>query len=166
MNPEEIDLAREDLEALRAIVSAHNPVTTSTLREQLHWADSSRKVRYRLDNLEQRGLVETRKDDDRSPAHQMPVRVATATDAGCKIAEEYDDDTETLPLEERLARLEKQVGKMQETYGKVKTRIVDLEDEVADHDDDFEEVAEEIRNIKRFLDGDTDSRTSAGDSDV
>ncbi|MDS0277364.1 MarR family transcriptional regulator [Halomicroarcula sp. S1AR25-4] len=165
MTPEEIDLAREDLEVLHAIVSAHNPVTTSTLREQLHWADSSRKVRYRLDNLEQRGLIETRKDDDRSPAHQMPVRVAAATDAGHEIAEAYEDAPETLPLEVRVARLENQMSPMRNTYGKVKKRIAAIEEDLEEHDADLEEVAEEIQNIKRFLD-DSSSRTSASDSDV
>lgn len=165
MDSQEIDLAREDLAVLHAIASANNPVTTSTLCEQLHWANSSRQVRYRLDKLEERGLIKTRKDDDRSPAHQMPVRVATMTEAGREINEEFDDNPETLPVEKRLARLEKQVGKMQETYGKVKNRIVDLEEEVEEHDDDLKDVSEQIRNIKRVLADDTDSRNNAGSSD-
>lgn len=163
---DDIDLSREDLAVLHAVVDADRAVSTSTIKEQLHCIDTGSQARYRFNNLEGRGLIETWHDDERSPEHQMAVRVADPTEAGREIAEEFDDDAETLPLEERLTRLEKQVSKMRDTYGKVKTRIVDLEDEVEDHDDDLEEVAEEIRNIKRVLDGDTDSRTSASDSDV
>lgn len=163
---DDIDLSREDLAVLHAVVDADRAVSTSTIKEQLHCINTGSQARYRFNNLERRGLIETWHDDDRTPEHQMAVRVAESTEAGREIAEEFDDDTETLPLEARVARLEKQVDKMRDTYGKVKTRIVDLEDEVEEHDADLFEVAEEIRNIKRFLDGDTDLRTSAGEEDV
>ncbi|ESP88368.1 hypothetical protein [Candidatus Halobonum tyrrellensis] len=160
---DDIDLAREDLAVLHAVVDADRAVSTSTIKEQLYCIDTGSQARYRFNNLEGCGLIETWHDDERTPEHQMAVRVAEPTEAGREIAEEFDEDTETLPLEERMLRLEKQVGRMRETYGKVKTRIVDLEDEVEDHDDDLEEVAEEIRNIKRVLVDETDSRISAGE---
>lgn len=151
MNTEEIDLKREDLAVLHVVSEANQAITTTTIRESIHWADSSRVIRYRLDRLEERDLVDTWTDESRAELHQMPPRVAETTEAGANIADEHEDDPEILPVEERLARIEKQLSKMRETYGEAKQRIVELEKEVEGHDGDLDDLAEEIRNIQRFL---------------
>lgn len=147
----EIDLTREDLAVLHAIVSADRAVTTSTLREQMHWAETGRQIRYRLDKIEERDLIETWRDKERSPAHQMAVRVAEETEAGASIAAEFEDNPETLPIDERLARVETLLEKMNDNYGKIKRRIVDLEERVNEHDDDLDEIAEDLGRIKHLL---------------
>lgn len=159
----EIDLAREDLAVLHAVRDANRPVTTSTLREQMHWADSGSQIRYRLDKLEDCGLVDTWHDDDRTADHEMAARVAETTDAGDAIADEHEDDPETLPVEERLERIEQQLSRMQETYGEAKHRIVELEDAVDAHDDELDDLDEKVGRIISLLE-DSDSRTSAGDN--
>lgn len=156
VNSQNIDLAREDLAVLHAIRDANRPVTTSTLREQMHWADSGSQVRYRLDKLEERGLITTEYDDDRTKDHEMAARVATTTDAGDAIAQEHDDDPETLPVEERLKRLEKQVEQIGSTHAKIKNRIVELEDDVDAHDNELADLDERLGRIINLLeDADT-----------
>ncbi|UPV73195.1 hypothetical protein M0R89_11615 [Halorussus limi] len=149
--PNDIDLASEDLQVLHVIHDADHAVTTTTVREQMHWADDSAQIRYRLDKLEDRGLVETWHDDERAEPHQMPPRVAETTDAGDAIADDHDDDRETLPVEERMARIEQQLDRMRDTYGTVKQRIVELEEEVEDHDEDLDDLAEDIRALRRYV---------------
>ena len=161
MNKSEIDLAREDLQTLHAIASASRPTSTTTLKEQLHWADSGSQVRYRLDKLEGRGLIETHKDEDRAEDHQMPPRVAVTTSAGDEIAAEFEDEPETLPVEERISRVESQVQNFQRTYNEVRKRIVQIEEEVEQHDEDLESIAQDVRDIRRSID--SSSPTTASD---
>lgn len=155
-----IDLAREDLAVLNAVEDAEQAITTSTIREQMHWADQSSQIRYRLDKLEERGLVETWHAEDRAEPHQMPPRVAEETEAGASIAADHRDDPETLPTEERLARVEKQLVRMRETYGEVKRRLVEVEEELDEYDDDLDDLS---RKVDRIISAIGDSRNSAGD---
>lgn len=158
MGSQNIDLAREDLAVLHAVNAADRPVTTSTLREQMHWADSGSQIRYRLDKLEERGLVTTEYDDDRTAEHEMAARVAEVTSAGDAIAAEHEDDPETLPVDERLERLEKQVGQIGDTHGQIKNRIVELENAVEDHDANLDNLDERLGRIIDLLkDADTGS---------
>lgn len=146
-----IDLAHEDLTLLHAIVAADHEISTSTLREQMHWATSSRQVRYRLDKLEERELIETRRDDKRTPDHQMPVRVASPTNAGREIAAEFREDPGTLPLTERMEQVERQLSTMRETYGEVKRRIVAVESDLEEYDEDLDGIARQIRALQRVV---------------
>lgn len=141
------------------ISEATRPITTTTIREAVYWADSSRVIRYRLDRLEERNLIKTHRDEERGESQQMAPRVAVTTDAGANIAAEYDDNPETLPVEERLARIEEQHKRMRETYVEAKGRIVEMEesidelnDDIKELDEDVEGLAEKIRNVQRFLD--------------
>lgn len=152
MSQQEIDLAREDLQVLHAIRSANRPPTTTTIKEQLHWADDAGQIRYRLDKLEQRGLIDTWQAADRGEPHKMDPRVAELTSAGKEIADDHEDDPETLPLEQRVTKVEKRVDALQDRYVTAKQHIIEIAEEVEQHDDDLEDLAEKIRDVQRFLD--------------
>lgn len=161
VNQNEIDLAREDLQTLHAISSTNRPVTTTTIKEQLHWADSGSQVRYRLDKLEERGLIETRKDEERAKDHQMPPRVAVTTSAGDEVAAEFEDNPGTLPVEKRVSQLETQLQKFQQSYNAIKGRIVELEEQVEQHDEDLDSINSRVDDLVRAIDASQD----AGDAE-
>lgn len=160
MNQSEIDLAKEDLQVLHAIRSANRPPTTRTIKEELYWADDSGKVRYRLDKLEERGLIDSWQAPDRGEDHEFDPRVSELTPAGEEIADEFEDNDESLPLRRRVKKVEKQQKRMRETYGKVKQRIVALEEEVEQHDEDLDEINTRVDDIIRSLNA---SQTLAGE---
>jgi len=147
-----IELPDRTIEVMELIGEYGRP-TTSTLREAIYWASENQHIHYRLNQLEDAGLVETWKDEDAGGRGALAPRRARLTDEGEEFLElvaEEDGAPDT--VEERLDRLEKQLGQMRDTYGTVKQRIVELEEEVEEHDEDLDDLAEDIRDIRRFLD--------------
>lgn len=145
------ELTEEDLDTLD-IVAKNEPVRSRTIAENTYWADSSKDVNYRLQKLEEYGLVEREEIED----SQYPVnpKQAWITEDGHEILATLDD-SQPRTLEERVERMEKQVGRMRETYGQVKQRIVALEERLEeledDVDKDFTEVANELTRINNTL---------------
>lgn len=155
MRVTELDLAREDVDVLREVANqdSGNGVTAGDIRAMIGWAEENHHVNYRLKKLEERGLVETEKDPNRGPNNQLPPKVAYVTEQGEELVEEVEYEPEDKALVERVERIEKQMSSMRDTYGEVKKRIVKLEEEVEEHDDDLDDIAEEIRSVKRAMDG-------------
>ena len=142
----------EDFDVLD-LVAKNEPVRSKTLTENIYWADSTKDINYRLQKLEDHGLVER----EEVPDSQYPVnpKQAWITEDGHKRLATLEDSAPRT-LEERVEKMEKQVGRMRETYGKIKQRVVRIEnrlDELEDGvDDDLDALGEDIRNIKRNLD--------------
>lgn len=153
MRVSELDLAREDVDVLREVVSQDDGrgVTAGDVQRMLGWAEQNHHVTYRFDKLEEAGYIETQKDPERGPSNQLPPRVATVTVGGEKLLEAVEYDEEDRALEERVERLEKQLSRMRDTYGQVKQRIVEIEEDIEEHDEDLDGVAEDVRNLRRSM---------------
>lgn len=148
---DDIDLPNRTVEVLE-IVDEYGRPTTTTIREAIYWADKNQHIHYRLDQLASKGLVETWKDEDAGGRGALAPRRATTTDEGeefLNIVDEEDGTPET--VEERLEELEKTMANMKGTYGRAKKRIAELEAEVEEHDADLDDMAEDVRDIHRFL---------------
>lgn len=144
------DLPDRAVEVLITIDDYPRP-TTTTIRESHHWADKNQHIHYRLNQLEEKGLIETWNDDGSGGRGALAPRRTALTDDGENLLEHINEGAKPDTIEERVDKLEKKMINMQKAYGKVKGRIKDLEEEVEEHDEDLDDVAEEIENVKRFL---------------
>jgi chromosome segregation ATPase len=153
MRVTELDLAREDVDVLREVRNQDDGrgVTTGEIRQMLGWAEENHHVNYRLEKLEERGLVGTEKDPERGPNNQLPPKVAYVTEEGEQLVEEVEYQPEDKALVERVERIENQMGTMRDTYGEVKQRIVEIEERLDEYDEDLDDLAEELRNLRRSL---------------
>ena len=145
-----VDLADRDLRVLE-LVSEYPTPATSTLREAIYWADKNQHIHYRLDNLEEKELVETWKDNDAGTRGPLAPRRADTTAEGEELLEAVTDDSQPEGVKERLDELEKQVRAMSRTYGEVKQRIVEIESELKDVDGDVGDVAEDVETLRRLV---------------
>jgi chromosome segregation ATPase len=146
----EVDLEDRDMRVLELVDEYPRP-TVSTLREAIHWASKNQHIHYRLNKLEDRGLVETWKDEKTDGAGPLAPKRADVTGAGEELLEELDDPERPESVEARLDEMERQIKPLQETYGKMKKRVADLEREVESHDEDLDGVAEDVRSLRRAL---------------
>ncbi|WP_424008698.1 hypothetical protein [Haloferax denitrificans] len=144
------DLADRDLRVLELAEQYPRP-TVTTLREALYWAKKNQHVHYRLDKLEERGLVTTWKDEETETRGPLDPRRATATDAGEALLAEVESDEEENSIEERLDRVEQRLERFEETYGKVKKRIVEAEQQLDEHDKEMREVREDLGRVQQLM---------------
>lgn len=156
MRVNELDMPRKDADVLREVVSQDSDrgVTAGEVKENIGWADENYHVTYRYDNLEDAGLVETEQVPERGKSNQIAPRVAYPTEEGRNLAEALEFEPEERPVEERVERLEKQVGTMRETYGEVKERIVKIEEQLEEYDGDLDDVAADVRALRRAFEED------------
>lgn len=150
----ETDLADRDLRVLELVEKYPQPIVT-TMREAFYWADKNQHVHYRLDKLEERGLVETWKDGETETRGHLKPRRATTTEAGEALLNDVEHDEDGKSVEERLERIEKRLERFEETYGKMKRRVVEAEEKLDDHDEEMRDVREELARLTRLMEDET-----------
>lgn len=149
----ETDLADRDLRVLELVNQYPRP-TVTTIREALYWASKNQHIHYRLDKLEERGLVETWTDEETQTRGPLDPRRATTTDAGEALLADVERDEGSKDIEERLDRVEQRLERFEETYGKVKKRIVKAEQQLDEHDEEIREVRENLGRVKQLMEND------------
>jgi DNA-binding MarR family transcriptional regulator len=154
----ETDLADRDLRVLELVEQYPRP-TVTTMREALYWASKNQHVHYRLDKLEERGLIESWKDEDTETRGPLDPRRATTTEAGEALLDDVEHDDGGGSVEERLERIEKRLKRFEDTYGKIKKHIVDAEKRLDEHDEEMYEVREDIERVQRLVDGESMAAT-------
>lgn len=155
---ENVDLPDRTLEVLVTADQFTNDTMVSTLRESFHWAEKNQHIHYRVNQLEDAGLVTTYKDEDARRHGPLAPRKVRVTEDGEEIADEFDENVPD-GLEERMERVEKQLKQMKHTYGDVKQRMVEMEGEVDDMDS---KMAEARLLLKRAIEalGEVDPATA------
>lgn len=146
----ETDLADRDLRVLKLVKKYPRP-TVTTMREAFYWAEKNQHVHYRLDKLEERGLVETWKDEETETRGHLNPRRATTTEAGEALLNNVEHDEDGGSVEERLERIEKRLERFEETYGKMKRRVVEAEQKLDDYDEEMRGVREDLTRLKRLM---------------
>lgn len=146
----EVDLEDRDLRVLELVEQYPRP-TVTTLRESIHWADKNQHIHYRLDKLEERGLVETWKDKEADVAGALAPKRADVTEAGEELLKALDKEDRPADVEQRLTHVEAKVDNMQDAYGEVKRRIRELEAGLESTDGDVEGLADDVRGLRRAV---------------
>jgi len=142
---EAVDLATRDVEVLELVVESSGASVT-TLREALWWAEKNQHVHYRLDKLEERGLIESWKDDETTTRGPLSPRRVAATDEGEELLGVIGDERAE-GIEERLATVEKQVDVWGATHAEVKRRIVEAEGRIDELEAENRELGEELARV-------------------
>lgn len=96
-------------EDVLAVLADTGETTTSTLRDRLDWMDTPAQSSYRIDKLEDLGLVET---TDGVQNGQPVTRRVDITLDGLDYTDSNDIEHERLSLEQRIERLEAEKDKM------------------------------------------------------
>lgn len=146
----EVDLEDRDLRVLELVAEYPRP-TVSTLREAIHWASKNQHVHYRIDKLEEKGLVETWKDEDADVAGPLSPKRANVTEEGEGLLDELDGEERSEDVGERVERLEARLENTQTAYGEVQRRISELEEGLEEVDGDLEGVAADVRSLRRAV---------------
>lgn len=163
MKVEEVeDLAHEDIDVLRELDDASHgdgrvSLTTGQLRRRIEWAEKSYHVTYRLDKLEERGMIDTRKDLERGPSNQLPPRVARLTDKGESIAERVEDRVESKELEDRVERLEHLADIRGTRSVNMQQRIVESEERIDELEQENRHLREDVKKLRRAVKAHLDS---------
>lgn len=148
--PNNTDLADRDLRVLELTEQYPRP-TVTTLREVLYWAEKNQHVHYRLDKLEERGLVTTWKDEDTETRGPLDPRRANTTEAGEALLDDVERESEYSSVEERLDEVERKVENALEQFGLAKRRIVDAEEKLEEVDSDVSDVREDLGRVKELM---------------
>lgn len=144
-------MPRKDVEVLVVLYERDEPSTVSDLRDVLAWADESHHVTYRLDKLEERGYVESEKDDSRGRDNQLAPRVAWTTDDGDNLAAAVEVDWDTMEIEERVEVVEGQLDHFRSTYAEAKRRIHECEEEIEELESENERLREDVERLQSVV---------------
>lgn len=115
-----MNLTNKDREVLAVLDEQGGQTTSSTLKNKIEWIEQSSQSSYRIDKLQDFGLVDA---TDGVVGAKATAREVTLTDKGRETIEKLDIGPHQPTLERRVERLEAQNKKM-ENYINAQTKVL------------------------------------------